>query len=208
MIALVGVVIIVPLMLAAWIGLIFLAEDLGITMEPQVIFAWMLSLMVSVVLWPLCLRGLRRYFWGTRGASPGKIPAWGSQKFPAPPGERLSAVQRCARGAAVLLGAVGLLVICGPWQISSGILYGLNIISSGTRSWWLAVQLCTWLLTLGLFLPVLWITDRRLRNIERGPPDRQGMELEQTWWLAAATGWAICVMMGLLFTWLAIDKLS
>jgi len=206
--AVASVLIGVPLVLAVWIALLFTAERLQIATEPHVLFAWLLSLLVSAVLWPMSMRGMRRYFWASRTASPGSVPAWGSQRFKAEPRRRLPLGQRGARAGAVFVGMGSLLLICGPGDISRSVLEGLNVISRGSGSWWLAVQLGTWLLAMLAFLPTLWITDRRLKKAEADSSRRQELLLEQNWWLSAATSWAICVMMGLIFTWLAVDKLG
>ncbi|GAA1407233.1 hypothetical protein AUR04nite_03830 [Glutamicibacter uratoxydans] len=206
--AVASVLIGVPLVLAAWIALLFAAERLQIAAAPHVLFAWLLSLLVSAVLWPMSMRGMRRYFWASRTASPGNVPSWGSQHFKAEPRQRLSPGQRGARAGAVLVGMGSLLLICGPGDISRSVLEGLNVIGGESGSWWLAVQLGTWLLAMLAFLPTLWITDRRLKKSEADSTRRQDLLLEQNWWLSAATSWAICVMMGLIFTWLAIDKLG
>lgn len=198
----------IPLILAAWIAMIFAAERFQIEVAPHVLFAWILSLLVAVLLWPMSMRGMRRYFWATRTAAPDSIPALGSRRFEAEPKSRLSLGQVGARSGAVLAGMASLLLICGPGDISRGLLEGLDAASSGSSSWWSALQLGTLLLAMLVFLPALWITDRRLKKANADSSVQQNLLLDQNWWLAAATSWATCVMMGLVFTWLALDKLG
>lgn len=206
--ALVCVLLGVPLILAVWIALIFAAEWLQIPTAPHIIFAWLLSLIVAAVLWPMSMRGMRRYYWAARATAVDDLPSWGSQRYKAEPKIRLSLGQIAARSAAVVVGMPSLLLICGPWEISGAILSALNLISAGSSSWWSAVQLCTWLLAMFLFLPTLWVTGRRLKRAGSDSARRHDLLIDQNWWLSAATSWAICMMMGLIFSWLAVDKLS
>lgn len=128
--------------------------------------------------------------------------------LPAEPQVEISTAERCVRGTVVLLGGIGLFVVCGPWRISKGILVVLDLVSIGSRSWWAAFQGGVWIIMIMMFLLVLWLTDRKLRRLDEESPERRSMKLRQNWWLAAVTSWAMCLITGLSFSWLAIETLA
>lgn len=201
------VMVAVPLVIAAWIGLILLAERLGWGLTANEVFAWLLAAIVALVLWPLAVRGANRQLWHFRDRRPGSEIRWGSEPTRAVPKVPLAPGERLARAAILVIGALALFAICGPQQVTLALLGALEVASAGVRSWWLALQLAAFLLTFALMLPVLWITDRALRRVPRDDPRRFALEVKQNWYLAAALGWAMCALLGFVFEYLVLTRL-
>ncbi|WP_424936543.1 MULTISPECIES: hypothetical protein [Bacteria] len=197
----------VPFVLAAWIGLIFLAEHLELNLTANEVFAWLLAVIVASVLWPIALRATHRLFWGQRQRKlGGPDPAKG---VPGPPVPKVGVTRgdRLGRITVVVLGGLALLVISGSQEITALLTVGIGSASSGPRSAWLLLQLAVFLLLFALFLPALWLTDRVLRKVPRTDPRRMALEIRQDWYLAAVTAWVMCLMLGYLFAYLVLTRL-
>ncbi|MFJ3959203.1 hypothetical protein [Arthrobacter sp. NPDC090010] len=197
----------VPLLLAGWIALIFLAEQLGWDIGPNQIFAWEIAALVALLLWPLAIRGSLRQFWHNRGRRPDQVAEWGSEPTAPVPTVPLNWGQRLGRVLVMFLGGAGLLAICGPQEVSLLVLHALGAVSVGPNSLWKALQLVTFLLLLALLLPLIALTERSLRKHPKGSQGRFRLEVQQHWYLAAVTAWVICVAMGLMFSWLILAYL-
>ena len=195
----------VPALLAAWIGLLFLAEGAGLSMTANEVFAWLLATLVALVLWPLSLRTTYRLFGSERQRRLGEPrPPRGAPLSPAPstaPGDRLGRI------AVVALGAIALVLICGSQQVTALLTQGIGAASSGPRSAWLLLQLAVFVLLFALFLPVLGLTDRALRHVALADPRRQVLEARQHWYLAAVTAWVTCLVLGYLLAYLVLTRL-
>ncbi|MGW8484388.1 hypothetical protein ACWGJP_14745 [Microbacterium sp. NPDC055903] len=207
LIVLVCVVIVVPLAIGAWIGLILLAERLELDLTANEVFAWMLAAVVAFLLWPLTLAATRRLFWANRLRKPGDaVPVMGTP-LPSVPRIEVTIGDRLTRIAVFVLGALGLLVISGSQEITAVLTDGLGSVSSGSRSAWLALQLAVFLLLFALLFPVLWATDRMLKRVPRDDPRRRALEIRQDWYLAAVTAWVACLVLGYLFAYLILTRL-
>lgn len=202
-----AVVVGVPALLAAWIGLIFLFERLGLSITANELLGWLIAVVVAVLLWPLALRATIRMFWNSRQHPRGTPARWGSERLPAPPRVAVGPGDRALRIVVLILGGLGLVAVCGPSRIPLALLSGLDAVSSGGRSWWAALQLGAFVLVFALMLPTLWITGRALRTVPRDDPRRLGLELRQTWYASASTAWVICALLGMVFAWLVITRL-
>ncbi|MER8024045.1 hypothetical protein [Glutamicibacter protophormiae] len=69
----------VPLALAAVIGVVVLGDRVGIGIPANEAFAWIVSLITAVLMWPLVLRGMRRYFMGLSAVRAGEGSRLGLQ---------------------------------------------------------------------------------------------------------------------------------
>lgn len=205
--AVIAVVVGVPLVLAAWIGLILLGEGLGWGLTANEVFAWLLAAVVAVGLWPFAVHGSHRQLWHYRDRRPGERIRWGSEPTSPAPRVRWTAGELLARVAILVLGAVALLAICGPQQVTLALVGGLDAISAGAGSWWAALQLVAFVLTFALALPVLWLSERRLRGIPRDDPEYARRSVVQNWYYAAALAWAISALLGFLFGFLILRHL-
>ena len=201
------VVVGVPLMLAAWIGLIFLAEHLGMSVTANEVFAWLIAAVVALVLWPITVRATHRLFWGQRQRRLGHQPP--AKNVPGPPVPKVRATPGDVLGriAVIVLGALALLVISGSQEITALLTVGIGSASGGPRSAWLLLQLAVFLLLFALFLPTLWLTDRALRSVPPADPRRTALEIRQDWYLAAVTAWVACLVSGYLFAYLVLTRL-
>ncbi|MBW8762546.1 MAG: hypothetical protein JF592_08160 [Microbacterium sp.] len=202
-----AVVVFVPAMLAAWIGLIFLAERVDMDLTANEVFAWLIAAIVALVLWPITLRATRRQFWAQRQRKLGNPDPAKNVPGPPVPKVRIATGDLLGRVAVVILGALALLLISGSQEITTLLTLGIGAASSGPRSAWLLLQLAVFLLLFALFLPVLWLTDRTLRRVPPADPRRRALEIKQDWYLAAVTAWVACLVLGYLFAYLVLTRL-
>ncbi|WP_460799197.1 hypothetical protein [Microbacterium sp. GXF0217] len=207
LITLAAVIVVVPAVLAAWIGLLFLAEHLHLDLTANEVFAWLIAAIVALVLWPVTLLATHRLFWAHRQRRFGDPdPAKSGIRPPVPKG-RIAPGDRLGRVAVVVLGGLALLLISGSQEITALLTFGIGAASSGPRSAWLLLQLVVFLLLFALFLPVLWLADRTLKTVPPADPRRQGLQIRQDWYLAAVTAWVACLVLGYLFAYLVLTRL-
>lgn len=195
----------VPAVLGLWIGLVLLADRIGVDMSANQVFAWILATIVALLLWPLMVRALNRWFWHRR-TRPDDAVGPGTRTAP-PPRVPLGAGTAALRIAVLVIGALALLLVCGPQEVAAAISGAIGSASAGPASAWALVQLGAFLLTMALLLPVLLLTDRVLRRTPADSPDRLAVELRQNWYAAAATAWAAAAVMGFLFANLVLQRL-
>jgi hypothetical protein len=201
-----AVVVGVPLVIAAWIGLILLGERFELGLTANDVLSWLIAAVVALGLWPLAIRGSHRQLWHYRGRRPGEKIRWGTEPTAPVPRVRWTVGEQFARVVILVLGAVALLALCGP-QVTLALAGGLDLISAGVRSWWSALHLVAFVLTFALALPVLWLSDRRLRGIPRDDPEFARRSVVQNWYYAAALAWAMSVLLGFLFGFMILRYL-
>ncbi|MGX5695405.1 hypothetical protein ACWKWP_04335 [Agromyces soli] len=197
----------VPLVLWAWIGLILLGEQLELGLTANEVLAWLIAAVVALGLWPLAIRGSHRQLWHFRDRRPGEKIRWGAEPTAPVPRVRWAAGELLARVAIIVIGAILLFAICGPQQVTLALAGGLDAISAGTRSWWGALQLVAFVLTFALALPVLWLSERRLRGIPRDDPEYARRAVVQNWYYAAALAWGMSALLGFLFGFMILRYL-
>ena len=203
----VAVVVAVPAVLGAWIGLIFVAEGLDADLTANEVFAWLIAAVVAFVLWPLARRTAHRHFWAQRQRELGD-PASGSAASGSPvPKVAVTAGDRWGRISVLVLGALALLVISGSQEITALLTVGIGSASGGPRSAWLLLQLAVFLLLFALFLPTLWLTDRALRGVPPSDPRRLALEVRQDWYVSAVTAWVACLLIGYTLGYLVLTRL-
>jgi len=202
-----AVVVVVPVALAAWIGLIFLADRFEMDLTANEVFAWLIAAVVAFVLWPITLRATRRLFWRQRHRRIGDPDPAEDVPGPPVPKVRVTPGDRLGRITVVIVGGLALLLISGSQEVTTLLTVGIAAASSGPRSAWLLLQLAVFLLLLALFFPVLWLTDRTLRSVLPADPRRQALEVRQDWYLAAVTAWVACLVLGYVFAYLVLTRL-
>ncbi|TDL45862.1 hypothetical protein [Microbacterium oleivorans] len=173
----------VPVGIGAWIGGILLAENLGVRMPPEQVFAWIIAALVGVVLWPLSLRGARRGFSNATGGAPGNAAA--------------SRGERALRALIITVGAVALVALCGPRETASTVATAWEALAIGRRESGLLIQLLSLVLVAVLAAPVVLFTHRAARTLSPDDPRRRILQEREAWTLAAATAWTVSLMLGL-----------
>lgn len=174
----------VPVGIGAWIGGILLAENLGVRISPEQIFAGIIAALVGVVLWPLSLRGARRGFSNATGAAPGNAAA--------------SRGERALRALIVAVGAVALVALCGPRETASTVATAWEALAIGRRESGLVIQLLSLVLVAVLATPVVFFTHRAAKRLTLDDPRRRVLQEREAWTLAAATAWTTSLMLGLI----------
>ncbi|UOQ90232.1 hypothetical protein MUN74_04745 [Agromyces endophyticus] len=185
-----------PLCLGAWIGLVVLGARLDWPFTANEIFAWLAAALVALVLWPITAYGAQRQVWHFRARRPDESMRWGAEPTAPVPKVPLTVGERWARAAILFVGAAALLAICGPQQVTLALLGALDAASAGARSWWLALQFGAFLLMAALIVPVLWLTDRRVRRLPADSSERTRFAVVQAWYLGAAIGWVMSAVVG------------
>ncbi|WP_060916344.1 hypothetical protein [Microbacterium oleivorans] len=174
----------VPLGIGAWIGGILLAENLGVQISPEQVFAWIIAAVVGVVLWPVSLRAARRGFSKATGAGPVIAAA--------------TRGERALRASIVMVGAVALVALCGPRETASTLATAWEALAIGRRESGLVMQLLSLILVAILATPVVVYTHRAAKKLSAGDPRRLVLQEREAWTLAAATAWTTSLMLGLI----------
>lgn len=172
--------------MAAWIGGLIAFEALSIPMQGDEWLGWLLATLIALTVWPLAGRRAHRELWAHQhhGATPPKAS--------------VTAPDRALRILVMVIGAAGLVALCGPRNITLALVEAWQIIAPGGRSSSALLQLISLLLCFVLMVPPMLITQRRLRRTPPDHPDRLGLELRQSWYVSAATAWACCLLLGLI----------
>ncbi|APF32952.1 hypothetical protein BO218_01005 [Microbacterium paludicola] len=181
--------------MATWIGGLIAFHALGIPMQGDEWLGWVLAGLVAVAVWPLAGRRAHREFWAHQhgGATPPKAS--------------VTAPDRVLRILVMVVGAVGLVALCGPRNITLALAEAWQIIAPGGRSSSALLQLIGLLLCFVLMVPPMLITQRSLRRTPRDHPDRLGLELRQNWYVSAATAWVCCLLLGLIVSFVLVKTL-
>jgi len=173
----------VPVGIGAWIGGILLAENLGVRISPEQVFAWIIAAVVGVVLWPLSLRAARWGFSKATGAAPVAAAA--------------SRGERAFRVLVVIVGAVALVALCGPRETASTVATAWEALAIGRRESGLVIQLASLVLVAILATPVVFFTHRAAKTLSPDDPRRHMLREREAWTLAAATAWTVSLGLGL-----------
>lgn len=144
---------------ATWIGGLVAFRALGIQMQGDEWLGWVLAGLIALTVWPLAGRRAHREFWAHqhRGATP--------------PRASVTAPDRVLRILVMVVGAAGLVALCGPRNITLALAEAWQIIAPGGRSSSALLQLIGLLLCFVLMVPPMLITQRSLR---RTPPRSPG----------------------------------
>lgn len=189
-----AVIVAVPAGLAAWIGGVLLAAHLGPSISANQVFAWLMSLFIGAVVWPLAL-------WRTH------VLFWRRQHKSRPPAARLSFEDAVVRTVVVIVGVAGIVAISGPQEVIATLSSVWGVLAPGRRASGALLQVVGLVLVAILMLPPIFVTDRALRRIPHGDPARVRLELRQNWYFAAASAWVVCLGLGLLAGWLVLTRL-
>lgn len=181
--------------MAAWIGGVIAFDALGIPMQGDEWLGWLIAGLVGVVVWPLARRRAHREFWAHQhhGATPPKTS--------------VTTPDRALRILVLVVGAAGLIALCGPRNITLALAEAWQIIAPGGRSSSALLQLIGLLLCFALMVPPMLITQRNLRRIPPDHPDRLGLELRQNWYVSAATAWVVCLLLGFILSFVLAKTL-
>ena len=184
----------VPLVLALWIGAIVWVRQIGIVMTANQVFAWILSGIIALVLWPLLLRRTARESW--RAEHGGARPA-----LPPTP------MDAAARLLVRVVGTVALIAICGPQDIASALSSVWRVAAPGYASSAALLQLVALVICGVLLAPAMLVTGRALDRTSPEDPGYRALELRQNWYAAAALSWTGALVIGVLFAWLVLAVL-
>jgi len=193
LIALATVVLGIPLLLGCWIGGLLLASRLGIPMSAAQMLAWILSVFVAAVLWPISIRRLRKDF-----------------PYPEDPGSAPLAPTRLDAACRVLVriaGGVAIVLLCGPLATVGTLGGWWQKLSIGGREDGLLLQLAALLLSLLLAAPVLIASRRATRRLPPGDPRRLTWQERESWYYAAAVAWVLSLGVGMMASLMALLKL-
>ncbi|WJM14649.1 hypothetical protein [Microbacterium arborescens] len=181
--------------MAAWIGGLIAFNALGIPMTGVEWLGWVIAGLIAAAVWPLAGRRAHREFWARQhhGATPPRAPA--------------TTPDRVLRILVMIIGAAGLVALCGPRNITLALAEAWQIIAPGGRSSSALLQLIGLLLCFALMVPPMLITQRSLRRTPRDHPDRLGLELRQNWYVSAATAWVCCLLLGLIVSFVLVKTL-
>ncbi|WP_147374443.1 hypothetical protein [Microbacterium sp. AG238] len=181
--------------MAAWIGGLIAFDALGIPIQGGEWLGWLSAGLIAVAVWPLAGRRAHREFWAHQhhGATPPKVS--------------VTRPDRVLRILVMVIGAAGLVALCGPRNITLALAEVWQIIAPGGRSSNALLQLIGLLLCFVLMVPPMLFTQRSLRRTPRGHPDRLGLELRQNWYVSAATAWVCCLLLGLIVSFVLVNTL-
>lgn len=179
----------------AWIGGLIAFDALGIPMQGDEWLGWLIAGLVGVAVWPLAQRRAHREFWAHQ------------HQGAMPPRAGVDASDRALRILVLVVGAAGLIALCGPRNITLALAEAWQIIAPGGRSSSALLQLIGLLLCFALMVPPMLITQRSLRRIPPDHPDRFGLELRQNWYVSAATAWVVCLLLGFILSFVLAKTL-
>lgn len=170
---------------AAWIGGLLVFRVLGIAIEGDEWLAWVLAGFVAVVLWPIVRHRAHVDSWrrGHGGARP--------------PRRRITGPDLAVRSLVLLVGAAGLLALCGPRGVVGWLSTLWSVAAPGPSSSGALLQLLALLAAVALMAPAMLLTQRRRRRVARDDPAYVVLEVRQNWYTSAALGWVICLAIGL-----------
>ncbi|WP_144083420.1 hypothetical protein [Microbacterium sp. TS-1] len=174
--------------MAAWIGGLVAFHALGIPMQGDEWLGWVIAGLIALAVWPLARRRAHREFWAQQHH--GAIPPRASVTTP----------DRALRILVMVVGAAGLVALCGPRNITLALAEAWQIIAPGGRSSSALLQLIGLLLCFALMVPPMLITQRSLRRTPLDHPDRLSLELRQNWYVSAGTAWVCCLLLGLIMS--------
>jgi ABC-type multidrug transport system fused ATPase/permease subunit len=146
-----------------------------------------------------------RWIWYIKNRYPyGHIPEWGSEPTPPVPRIPLTVAQRLLRILILIVGALTLIVICGPLEVTRAIWSAVSFMGNGPASSGAFFQLMIYLIMFALlgalFLADSWLSKRRVLN----ETDQFAHDLRLNWYTAVITGWIQALLLGLLFAYMVI----
>lgn len=194
--ALGAVFVVVPLLLCAWVWLVArLVGAPGSTITADQVLAWICAALVGLVLFPLAITANRR--WLSHAArQPLSAPiSWGGEPTPPPQAPPSTVWARLARAALVLLGAVGVLAICGPLEVSAAVWGVVSQAGAGPRSRGAFFQSAA-TLTLAVALVAIMAVEALTA---RGPAAAR--RARWTWYYAICVAWVQSTAFGLGIAW-------
>ncbi|WP_353367081.1 hypothetical protein [Acidovorax sp. FG27] len=183
----------IPLLLACWIGGLMLASKLGTPISAAQMLAWVLSVFVAAIVWPLGIRRFRRDC---------PYPE-GSGLTPQAP-TRLDAA---ARVLVLFAGGIAIVLVCGPLGVVAMLGEWWQMASAGGRADGPLLQLAAILVSLLLAAPVLIASHRALRHLPPGDPRRLKWQERESWYYGAAVAWVVSLGIGMMASLMALRML-
>jgi len=183
----------IALLLACWIGGLLLASKMGTPISAAQMLAWVLSVFVATIVWPLSIRRFRRDSPYPEGSGP----------TPQAP-TRLDAA---ARVLVLVAGGIAIALVCGPLGVVAMLGGWWQTASTGGRADGLLLQLAAILVSLLLAAPVLIASHRALRRLPPGDPRRSKWLERESWYYGAAVAWVVSLGIGLMASLMALLKL-
>ena len=193
LIAVATVLVGIPLLLACWIGGLMLASKLGNPISAAQMLAWVLSVFVATVIWPLGIRRFRR-------------------DFPYPEGSGLTPqvptrLDSAARVLVLFAGGIAIVLVCGPLGVVAMLVGWWQMASAGGRADGPLLQLAAILVSLLLAAPVLIASHRALRHLPPGDPRRLKWQERESWYYGAAVAWVVSLGIGMMASLMALRML-
>lgn len=155
--------------MATWTGGLIAFDALGVPMQGDEWLGWVIAGLIAVAVRPLAGRRAHREFWARQ--HDGTTPPKASVTMP----------DRALRILVMVLGAAGLVALCGPRNITLALAEAWQVIAPGGRSSNALLQVIGLLLCFALVVPPMLITQRSLHRTPHSHPDRLGLELRQNW---------------------------
>jgi len=187
--------------LFSWFGILVAADRAGTPADPDRVMAWILAVLDALVLWPLALRGARRYVWRRMEHRDEPAEPWGRRVLPPVPPAPVTVPDALGRVAVVVIGALAIAAACGPQEVTRVLVGGLLAASVGPASAWALLRLAAFVLQALLLFPVLWASERGLRNVQAGTAAHRLLLVRRNWYLGAAVGWVASLGVGFVLSW-------
>ena len=198
--------VVTPVVLYGYLRLLVFLDNAGYPIRYNQLFAYLIASLVAFVFFPIAVAANHRWMWHVvkNRPSAGPMPQWGSEPTAPVPRIPLTVTQRLLRIWILIVGAVTLLLICGPLEVTRAIWAAVSFMGSGPYSRGAFFQLMIYLIMFALlgalFLADTWLSKRHVLN----GADRFAHDIRLNWCAAVIVGWAQALLVGLILAYLII----